>query len=89
MIGGEAFRAALRLAVLLVLLSAVAVLSQDRSSAEFVVALMALAIGVVFLAAVVVAGRIGSARLPSDDNRRTRRYNTQHSVQDEGRRREE
>ncbi len=76
MIGGEVARAAFRLATLLVLLSVVAVMFQDRSSAEFVVAAMALTVSLVFLALVVVLARMSGPHAPprrdtirSQDNR--------------------
>jgi hypothetical protein len=63
-IGGEVARAALRLASLLVLLSAATVVYQDRSSAEFIVSIMALVVSVTFLAVVLVFMRLGTSRLP-------------------------
>ena len=64
MIGGEAARAALRLSTLLVLLSVVTVVFQDRSSAAFVVAVMALAVSLVFLTLVVALARMSGPHLP-------------------------
>ncbi len=75
MIGGEVARAALRLATLLVLLSAVTVVFQDRSSAAFVVAVMALLVSVVFLTVVLVAARMSAPHFPRDDKSRLRDYN--------------
>ena len=75
MIGGEVARAALRLATLLVLLSAVTVVFQDRSSAQFVVAIMALVVSVVFLTVVLVTARLSAPRFPRDDNDPSRDYN--------------
>ncbi len=77
MIGGEVARAALRLASLLVLLSGVTVLFQDRSSAEFVVGIMALVVSVLFLALVLMLMRLSSPRLPPPqrDNIGSKDYN--------------
>ena len=75
MIGGEAARAALRLATLLVILSAVTVVFQDRSSAEFVVGVMALVVSVAFLTVVVVLARLSAPRFPQGDNIRSKDYN--------------
>ncbi len=78
MIGGEALRGALRLAALLVLLSAVTTLFQERSSAGFVVAVMALVVSLLFLLAVLAASRIGRTRLPpARDSDTANRYNTE------------
>ena len=65
MIGGEVARAALRLSVLLVLLSVVTVVVQEPSSAEFVVAVMALGVSLIFLAVVLGFMRWGTAHLPA------------------------
>jgi hypothetical protein len=65
MIGGEVARAALRLAVLLVLLSVVTLAFQDRASAEFVVSVMALGVSLIFLAVVLGFMRWGTAHLPA------------------------
>lgn len=75
MIGGEVARAALRLATLLVLLSAATVVFQDRSSAGFVVGVMALGVSVVFLAVVLVMARMSAPRFPRGDNMRSKEYN--------------
>ena len=75
MIGGEVARAALRLATLLVLLSAVTVVFQDRSSAGFVVGVMALVVSVVFLAVVLVMARMSAPRFPRGDNISAKDYN--------------
>jgi hypothetical protein len=75
MIGGEVARAALRLATLLVLMSAVTVVFQDRSSAGFVVGVMALVVSVVFLAVVLVMARMSAPRFPRGDNIRSKDYN--------------
>lgn len=75
MIAGEVARAALRLASLLVLLSAVTVVFQKRSSAEFVVAVMALAVSVVFLTVVLVMARMSAPHFPRGDNIRSKDYN--------------
>ena len=75
MIGGEVARAALRLATLLVVLSAVTVVFQDRSSAEFVVGVMALVVSVVFLAVVLVMARMSAPRFPQGDTMRAKDYN--------------
>ena len=75
MICGEVARAALRLATLLVLLSAVTVVFQDRSSAGFVVGVMALGVSVVFLAVVLVMARMSAPRFPKGDNIRSKGYN--------------
>ena len=64
MIGGEVARAAFRLATLLVVLSLVTLLFQDRSSAEFVVAAMALAVSLVFFTLVVVLARMNGPHAP-------------------------
>jgi hypothetical protein len=74
-IGGEVARAALRLATLLVLLSAVTVAFQDRSSAGFVVGIMALVVSVVFLAVVLVMARLSAPRFPRGDTIRAKDYN--------------
>jgi hypothetical protein len=63
-IGGEVARAAFRLATLLVLLSVVTLVFQDRSSAEFVVAAMALTVSLVFLTLVVVLARMSGPHAP-------------------------
>ena len=65
MIGGEVARAALRLATLLVLLSAVTAVFQDRSTPEFVVAVMALIVSVVFLTLVLVLARMSAPKFPT------------------------
>lgn len=84
MIGGEVTRAGLRLALLLLLLSFVTLLFQDRSSAGFVVAVMALAVSVLFVIAVLVVARLGTARLPeASDKHAAKGYNT--SVHQTGR----
>ena len=84
MIGGEVTRAGLRLALLLLLLSFVTLLFQDRSSAGFVVTVMALAVSVLFVIAVLVVARIGIARLPErSDKQADKAYNT--SVHQQGR----
>ena len=75
MIGGEVARAALRLATLLVILSAVTVVFQDRSSAEFVVGVMALLVSVVFLTVVLVLARMSAPRFPQRDNIKRNEYN--------------
>ena len=76
MIGGEATRAALRLAILLVLLSGITVVLSDRSSAEAVVAVMALAVSLLFLAAVLGLARWGTSRIPPRrDNNGSKGYN--------------
>jgi NADH:ubiquinone oxidoreductase subunit 6 (subunit J) len=75
MIGGEVARSALRLAMLLVVLSAVTVLFEDRSTPEFVVSVMALAVSVMFLTVVLVLARMSSARSPQGDKRRSNDYN--------------
>jgi hypothetical protein len=84
LIGGEVTRAGLRLALLLTLLSVVTLLFQDRSSAGFVVSLMALAVSVLFVIAVLVVARLGVARLPErSDKRADKGYNT--AVRNQGR----
>ena len=65
MIGGEVARAGLRLATLLMLLSSVTLLFQDRSSAGFVVGAMALAVSVAFLTLVLVLTRMSAPRVPA------------------------
>ena len=86
MIGGEVTRAGLRLALLMFVLSVVTLMFQDRSSAGFVVTVMALAVSVLFVLAVLLVTRLGTARLPSrSDNQQGKRYNTQRSVQERGR----
>jgi len=86
-IGGEALRGALRLALLLVGLSLVTLLFQERSSAESVVAVMALVVSLAFLVVVLVVARFGTARLPArrDSERRTE-YNTERVPRREHRR---
>ena len=82
MIGGEVARAALRLASLLVLLSVVTLVYQDRSSAEFIVSIMALVVGVTFLAVVLVFMRWGTTRLPARrDNAGSKDYTEARSDQ--------
>ena len=75
MIAGEVARAALRLAVLLVVLSGVTVVFEDRSTPEFVVAVMALAVSVAFLTVVLALARISAPRFPQGDNARSKGYN--------------
>jgi hypothetical protein len=76
-IGGEVARGALRLATLLVLLSFVTLLFQDRSSAEFIVSVMALLVSVLFLAVVLGLMRFSVSRLPPRrDNAGSSEYNT-------------
>lgn len=75
MIGGEVARAALRLATLLVLLSAVTAVLQDRSTPEFVVAVMALIVSVVFLTLVLGLARMSAPKVPPGDNMRSKDYN--------------
>jgi hypothetical protein len=74
-IAGEVARGALRLATLLVLLSAVTVVFQDRSSAEFVVGVMALVVSVAFLTVVLILARMSAPRFPQGDNMRSKHYN--------------
>ena len=74
MIAGEVARGALRLATLLVLLSAATVAFQDRASAGFVVGVMALAVSVVFLTVVLVMARMSAPRFPQGDNMRSKAY---------------
>jgi len=74
-IGGEVARAALRLATLLVLLSAVTAVFQDRSTPEFVVAVMALIVSVMFLTLVLVLARMSAPKFPTGDNMRSKDYN--------------
>jgi peptidoglycan/LPS O-acetylase OafA/YrhL len=75
MIGGEATRAALRLAVLLVLLSILAIPFQAPGSAESVVAIMALVVSLAFVAVVFVLARLGTSRLPRNDKHASKGYN--------------
>ena len=75
MIGGEVARAALRLASLLVLLSAATVVFQDRSSPGFVVGVMALVVSVLFLTVVLVMARMSAPRFPQGDNISAKDYN--------------
>ena len=76
MIGGEVARAALRLAMLLVVLSFVTLVFQERSSAGFVVTVMALVVSVIFLAVVITLARMsGPHAPPSRDNIRSKGYN--------------
>lgn len=75
MIGGEVARAALRLASLLVLLSAVTVVFGDRSSPGFVVGVMALVVSVLFLTVVLVMARMSAPRFPQGDNISAKDYN--------------
>lgn len=56
------------------LLSAVTVLFQDRSSAEFVVGVMALVVSVLFLAVVLVMARMRAPRFPRGDNMSAKDY---------------
>ena len=58
MIGGEVSRAALRLATLLVFLSVVTLFFQERSSAGFVVTVMALVVSVVSRVPLPAASRL-------------------------------
>jgi hypothetical protein len=74
-IGGEVARSALRLAMLLVVLSGATVLFEDRSTPEFVVAVMALAVSVAFLTVVLVLARMSAPRFPQGDNIRSKDYN--------------
>jgi hypothetical protein len=75
-IGGEVARAALRLATLLVVLSVVTLVFQERSSAGFVVTVMALVVSVVFLAVVLGLARMsGPHAPPSRDNIGSKGYN--------------
>jgi len=75
-IGGEVARAALRLATLLVFLSVVTLFFQDRSSAGFVVTVMALVVSVVFLAVVIGLARMSGPQAPAQrDNIRSKGYN--------------
>lgn len=77
MIGGEVARGALRLATLLVLLSVVTLVFQERSSAEFIVSLMALFVSLAFLAVVLLFMRWGTAKLPpARDKNIANGYNT-------------
>ena len=86
MIGGEVTRAGLRLALLLFVLSVVTLVFQDRSSAGFVVTVMALAVSIIFVVAVLLVTRLGAAQLPSrSDNQRDKGYNTRRSIQERGR----
>lgn len=82
--GGEVTRAGLRLALLLLLLSVVTLFFQDRSSAGFVVTVMALGVSVLFVIAVLVVARLGTARLPDrSDKQADKGYNT--AVHQQGR----
>ena len=81
MIGGEVARAALRLAMLLVLLSVVTLAVQDRASAEFVVSVMALGVSLVFLAVVLGFMRWGTTHLPARrDNVEPKHYTNSRSA---------
>src|SRR4051812_10758982 len=76
MIGGEVARAALRLATLLVLLSVVTLFFQDRSSAGFVVSIMALVVSALFLTVVLVLARMSGPHAPAPrDNIGSKGYN--------------
>ena len=76
MISGEVARAALRLATLLVLLSLVTLVFQERSSAGFVVGVMALVVSVVFLTVVLVMARMSGPHAPAPrDNITSKGYN--------------
>jgi hypothetical protein len=76
MIGGEVARAALRLAMLLVVLSVVTLLFQDRASAGFVVTVMALVVSVVFLAVVIGLARMSGPHAPAPrDTMTSKGYN--------------
>ena len=80
MIAGEVLRAGLRLAMLLLVLSSVTLLFQDRSSAGFVVAVMSLVVSILFVIAVLVFASLGAARLPRNDKEAAKGYNTRRSV---------
>lgn len=69
-------RGAFRLAFLVAFVALVTLPFQDRSSAEFVVTVMALAVGTLFIAAVVLVMRWSAPRLPEpSDKRRRKEYN--------------
>jgi hypothetical protein len=58
---------------------------QDRKSPEFVVTLLAIAVALLFLAAIVVAARWSSPRLPrSDDKPTSTIYNGRRHVSPKG-----
>ena len=71
----ELLRAGMRLGVLIALLAAVTLPFQDPASASFVVDVLALLVGLAFVAGVALVARLASGAVPSRDRADTRRYN--------------
>ena len=73
----QLLRTALRLGMLVTLSAAAMLPFLDRASASFVVDVLALAVGLVFVAGVVILARRESGALPRDgrDTTRRSRYN--------------
>ena len=72
--GSELLRGAFRIAVLVVLLALVTLPFQPRDSAEFVVTVLALGVGVAFMLAVAALARHAGGE-PPRDKRSVGRYN--------------
>ena len=80
-------RGAFRLAFLIVFVALVTLPFQDRSSAEFVVTVMALVVGLVFVAGVALLARWSAPRLPEqNDKPRGTGYNMAGSREADGHR---
>jgi hypothetical protein len=68
----EFLRAGMRIGVLIALLAAITLPFQDPSSASFVVDVLALVIGLLFIAGVAMVARLTSSRLPAPSPPRAR-----------------
>jgi len=69
----ELLRGGMRIGVLIALLAAITLPFQDPSSASFVVDVLALLVGLLFVAGVALIARLTSSRLPEDAATRQRR----------------
>jgi hypothetical protein len=76
----EILRAGMRLGILVALLAAVTLPFQDPASASFVVDVLALIVGVVFVGGVALLTRRASTPMPSD--RRDSAQDTRYNVRD-------
>jgi hypothetical protein len=71
----ELLRAGFRLGVLILALALITLPFQNRSSAEFVVTVLAAVVGLAFTLGVGILARRAAPPLPSGDKRRSNHYN--------------
>jgi amino acid transporter len=82
----ELLRGAFRLGFLVAILALITLPFQPRESAEFVVTVLALVMGVAFLGAVLIVGRLSSPPIPeSRDKAPASGYNTKIPKGNDGR----